>query len=147
MLTLLITSIFVAFLSDCLVNTLTAGAESLGLNKIFIGVILIAVIGNAAEHSTAIRMAWKNNMDLAMNIALSSGAQIALFVAPIIIFAGYFMGQPALDLRFTELELLSIIVSVIILAFVATDGECNWLEGVQLLAVYAILGAGFYFAG
>jgi len=143
---LLIASVFVAFLSECLVKSLSAGAETLGLNKIFIGVVLVAIIGNAAEHSTAILMAWKNKMDLAISIALGSGAQIALFVAPIIIFAGYFIGQP-IDLRFTELELLSIIVSVIILAFVATDGECNWLEGVQLLAVYAILGAGFYFAG
>ena len=141
-----ISALLVAILSEYLVQTLTAAAQTLGLNKIFIGVILVAIIGNAAEHSTALLMAWKNNMDLAMNIALSSGTQIALFVAPIIIFVGALIGQP-IDLRFNELELLSIIVSVIILAFVATDGECNWLEGMQLLAVYVILGAGFYFAG
>lgn len=136
----------VAVLSEYLVKTLAEGAEILHLNKIFIGVILVAIIGNAAEHSTAVIMAWKNNMNLAMNIALSSGAQIALFVAPVIVFAGFLIGKP-IDLRFNELELLSVIVSVIILAFVATDGECNWLEGVQLLAVYFILGAGFYFCG
>jgi len=143
---LFVSAIMVAVLSEYLVTTLAAGAEMLHLNKIFIGVILVAIIGNAAEHSTAVLMAWKNNMNLAINIALSSGAQIALFVAPVIVFAGYIMGKP-IDLRFNELELLSIIVSVIILAFIATDGECNWLEGVQLLAVYAILGAGFYFCG
>ncbi len=143
---LLTASIFVAILSEHLVKALADAAQVLAMNKIFIGVILVAIIGNAAEHSTAIMMAWKNKMDLAMGIALGSGAQIALFVAPVIIFIGYCIGQP-MDLRFTELELLSIIVSVIILAFVATDGECNWLEGVQLLTVYAILGAGFYFAG
>jgi Ca2+:H+ antiporter len=115
-------------------------------NKIFIGVILVAIIGNAAEHSTAVLMAWKNNMNLAISISLSSGAQIALFVAPVIVFAGWIIGKP-IDLRFNELELLSIVVSVIILAFVSSDGECNWLEGVQLLAVYAILGASFYFCG
>ncbi len=145
LLILLISALLVALLSEYLVQTLAAGAQILGLNQIFIGVILVAIIGNAAEHSTAILMAWRNKMDLAMNIALSSGAQIALFVAPIIIFIGFLIGQP-IDLRFNELELLSIIVSVIILAFVATDGECNWLEGIQLLAVYAILGAAFYFA-
>ncbi len=142
---LLLASVMVAVLSECLVKTLAEGAACLGLNKIFIGVVLVAIIGNAAEHSTAILMAWKNNMNLAMSIALSSGAQIALFVAPVIVFAGFFMGKP-IDLRFSELELLSIVVSVIILAFVATDGECNWLEGVQLLAVYGILGAAFYFS-
>ncbi len=143
---LFVSAIMVAVLSEYLVKTLAAGAEMLHLNKIFIGVILVAIIGNAAEHSTAVLMAWKNNMNLAISIALSSGAQIALFVAPVIVFAGFIIGKP-IDLRFNELELLSIIVSVIILAFVATDGECNWLEGVQLLAVYAILGAGFYFCG
>ena len=146
LLVLLLSSVMVAVLSEYLVNTLAAGAEMLHLNKIFIGVILVAIIGNAAEHSTAVMMAWKNNMNLAISIALSSGAQIALFVAPVIVFAGFIIGKP-IDLRFNELELLAIIVSVIILAFVATDGECNWLEGVQLLAVYAILGAGFYFCG
>lgn len=90
-------------------------------------------------------MARKNKMDLAINIALGSGSQIALFVAPVMVFTGWFIGQP-MDLCFSEVELLSIVVSVIILSFVATDGECNWLEGVQLLAVYAILGAAFFFS-
>lgn len=84
-------------------------------------------------------------MDLSINIALGSGAQIALFVAPVIVFTSVLIGKP-MDLRFTEFEVLSVVISVIILSFVATDGECNWLEGVQLLAVYFILAVAFFFA-
>ena len=144
-LVLLAATIGVAVLSEYLVNAVEKSAETLGLSHIFIGVILVAIVGNAAEHSTAILMAFKNKMDLSINIALGSGSQIALFVAPVIVFVGYFTGHP-MDLCFSEVELLSIVVSVIILSFVATDGECNWLEGVQLLAVYGILGAAFFFA-
>lgn len=144
-LVLLVATIGVAVLSEYLVNAVEKSAETLGLSHIFIGVILVAIVGNAAEHSTAILMAYKNKMDLSINIALGSGSQIALFVAPVIVFVGYFTGHP-MDLCFSEVELLSIVVSVIILSFVATDGECNWLEGVQLLAVYGILGAAFFFA-
>ncbi|MBN8660335.1 MAG: calcium/proton exchanger [Candidatus Obscuribacter phosphatis] len=142
---LLLATIAVAVLSEYLVNAVEQSAEALGLSHIFIGVILVAIVGNAAEHSTAILMAHKNKMDLSINIALGSGSQIALFVAPVIVFVGYFTGHP-MDLCFSEVEILSIVVSVIILSFVATDGECNWLEGVQLLAVYCILGAAFFFA-
>ncbi len=142
---LLIATVGVAILSEYLVHAVEESAATLGLNHIFIGVILVAIVGNAAEHSTAVLMAMKNKMDLAMNIALGSGAQIALFVAPVIVFTGHFIGRP-MDLCFSSLEILSIVVSVIILSFVATDGECNWLEGVQLLAIYAILGAAFFFS-
>jgi Ca2+:H+ antiporter len=142
---LLVSTVFVAVLSEYLVNAIEATAQIMGMSKIFIGVVLVAIVGNAAEHSTAVLMALRNKMDLAINIALGSGAQIALFVAPVIVFASFLLGKP-MNLCFSELEIVSIIVSVIILAFVATDGECNWLEGVQLLAVYLILGATFYFA-
>ncbi len=142
---LLVATVGVAILSEYLVHAVEEAAATLGLNHIFIGVILVAIVGNAAEHSTAVLMAMKNKMDLAMNIALGSGAQIALFVAPVIVFTGHFIGKP-MDLCFSSLEILSIVVSVIILSFVATDGECNWLEGVQLLAIYAILGAAFFFS-
>lgn len=135
----------VAILSEYLVHAIQETAEDMGVSKVFIGVILVAIIGNAAEHSTAVLMAMKNKMDLAINIALGSGTQIALFVAPVLVFASFLMGTP-MDLYFSEIEVLSIVVSVIILSFIATDGECNWLEGVQLLAVYLILGAAFYFA-
>lgn len=142
---LLLSTVGVAVLSEYLVQAVETAASQLGVSHIFIGVILVAIVGNAAEHSTAILMAIKNKMDLSINIALGSGSQIALFVAPVIVFVGYFTGHP-MDLCFSEIEILSIVVSVIILSFVATDGECNWLEGVQLLAVYGILGAAFFFA-
>ena len=141
---LLLSTVGVAVLSEYLVHAVESTAQSLGVSHIFIGVILVAIVGNAAEHSTALIMARKNKMDLALNIALGSGAQIALFVAPLMVFIGAAIGHP-MDLCFSEIELLSIIVSVIILGFVATDGECNWLEGAQLLAVYGILGAAFFF--
>jgi len=142
---LLVATLLVVVLSEYLVNAVEFAAHSVGMSKIFIGVILLAIIGNAAEHSTAVLMALKNKMDLAINIALGSGAQIALFVAPIIVFSSFLMGMP-INLCFSEIEILAVVVSVIILSFVATDGECNWLEGVQLIAVYLILGAAFYFA-
>ncbi|MBS1996386.1 MAG: calcium/proton exchanger [Cyanobacteria bacterium SZAS LIN-2] len=142
---LLASTIGVAILSEYLVHAVEETALKLGVSHIFIGVILVAIVGNAAEHSTALLMARKNKMDLAINIALGSGSQIALLVAPIMVFVGYAIGHK-MDLCFSEVELLSIIVSVIILAFVATDGECNWLEGAQLLAVYGILGAAFFFS-
>jgi len=142
---LVVSTVLVAVLSECLVHAVEAAAASLGMTKLFIGVVLVAIIGNAAEHSTAVFMALKNKMDLSLQIALGSGSQIALFVAPVIVFASFIIGAP-MNLRFTELEIMSIIVSVLILAFVASDGECNWLEGAQLLAVYLILGAMFYFA-
>lgn len=136
----------VVVLSEVLVHHVAHAAETLHMNQIFIGVVLVAIVGNAAEHSTAIWMAMKNKMDLALNIALGSGAQIALFVAPLLVFASWFVGPRPMDLAFSPFEVLAIVVSVIILGYVATDGECNWLEGVQLLAVYAILSVAFYFA-
>lgn len=141
---LLCATVLVAFLSELLVHTVDMCAEQLGMNKVFIGVVLVAIIGNAAEHSTAIFMAMKDKMDLAINIALGSGAQIALLVAPALVFISFLLGKP-MDLRFTEFEVLSVVASVIVLQYVASDGECNWLEGVQLLAVYAILSTAFFF--
>lgn len=142
---LLVATVLVAVLSEYLVHAVEEAAHTLRISRLFVGIILVAIVGNAAEHSTAILMALKNKMDLSINIALGSGAQIALFVAPVIVFLSFLMGQP-MDLRFSEFEVLSVVISVIILSFVATDGECNWLEGVQLLAVYFILAVAFYYA-
>lgn len=142
---LAVATVIVAILSEFLTHAVEEAAHSLGMTQLFIGTVLVAIVGNAAEHSTAVMMALKNKMDLAMNIALGSGAQIALFVAPVIVFSSFFLGHP-MRLLFSEFELLSVVVSVIILGYVATDGECNWLEGVQLLAVYLILCSAFYFA-
>lgn len=143
---LAITTACIAWLSEILVHHVEHAAHMMHMNPLFIGLVVIAIIGNAAEHSTAIVMALKNKMDLALGIALGSGAQIALFVAPLLVFLSFFFGPRPMDLNFTPFEVLAVAVSVIILAYVATDGECNWLEGVQLLAVYAILGTAFYFA-
>jgi Ca2+:H+ antiporter len=142
---LFVSTVLVAILSEYLVQAVEEAAKTLGITRLFVGIILVAIVGNAAEHSTAVLMALKNKMDLSMNIALGSGAQIVLFVAPVIVFTSVLIGKP-MDLRFTEFEVLSVVISVIILSFVATDGECNWLEGVQLLAVYFILATAFFFA-
>jgi hypothetical protein len=146
--------VLVAVISEMLVGSVEHTGKQLHMSQVFIGVILVAIIGNAAEHSTAILMAMKNKMDLAINIALGSGAQIALLVAPILVFLSFFFGpiDPVtmrhipMNLNFTPFEVLSVVVSVIVLAYIATDGESNWLEGVQLLAVYCILGTAFFFS-
>jgi Ca2+:H+ antiporter len=141
--TLLIATALVAVMSEFLVGAVEEASATLGLTPIFVGVILVAIIGNAAEHSTAILVAMKNKMDLALNIAIGSSMQIALFVAPVLVFASYLFGRP-MDLIFTPLEVVTISVSVLIVALIAQDGESNWMEGVLLLALYAIIGLTFY---
>lgn len=141
---LLVATALVALMSEFLVGAVEETSHKLGLTEVFVGVILVAIIGNAAEHSTAILVAMKNKMDLALNIAIGSSMQIALFVAPVLVFASYAFGQP-MNLIFTSLEVIAISVSVLVVALIAQDGESNWMEGVLLLAVYAILGLTFYF--
>ncbi len=128
---------FVALLSEF------HAAAQLGMSDIFLGVFVVAVVGNAAEHSTAVLVAMKNKMDLAVNIAVGSSLQIALLVAPVLVFLSYAFGQP-LDLLFTTFEIAAIALSVGVVSLIAIDGEANWMEGVLLLAVYAILGLAFY---
>jgi len=134
----------VAIMSEFLVGAVEATAKTLGMSDIFVGVIIVAVIGNAAEHSTAVMVAMKNKMELALNIAIGSSIQIALFVAPVLVFLSYAFGRP-MDLLFTNLEVLAVGVAVWVLSLVCNDGESNWMEGVQLLAVYLILAVAFYF--
>lgn len=138
-------TIGVAFMSELLVGAVGEAAEVVGMNDVFVGVILVAIIGNAAEHSSAILLAAKNRMDAAIGIAVGSSIQIALFVAPLLVFLSYAIGPQPLDLLFTNLEVVAIALSVGIIAFISHDGESHWMEGVQLLAVYIILGMGFYF--
>jgi Ca2+:H+ antiporter len=140
---LLAATALVALMSEFLVGAVTETSDKLGLTEVFVGVIVVAIIGNAAEHSTAILVALKNKMDLALNIAIGSSMQIALFVAPFLVFASYLFGQP-MNLLFTPLEVVTVGVSVAIVALIAQDGESNWMEGVLLLAVYAILGITFF---
>ncbi len=142
---LFVATIFVALMSEFLVGSVEQARHSLGLTEIFVGVIVVAIIGNAAEHSTAVMMALRNKPDLSLGIAVGSSVQIALFVAPVLVFASYFLGPHRMDLEFTIAEIAAVIVAVGITAQIAGDGESNWLEGAQLLAVYAILGILFFF--
>jgi Ca2+:H+ antiporter len=141
---LLVATAVVALLSEFLVGTIENVRHSVGLTEVFVGVIVVAIVGNAAEHSTAIVMAVKNKMDLTVGIAIGSSLQIALFVAPVLIFLSYLFGRP-MDLEFTVPEVLAVVVSVYILFQICEDGETNWIEGVQLLSVYVILGILFFY--
>ncbi len=141
---LTIVTILIAVMSEMLVGAIEPTAHRLGLTQVFVGVILVALVGNAAEHSTAVLMAMKNKMDLAFGIAVGSSLQIALLVAPLLVFASYLFGAP-LDLIFTPFEVAAVTVSVLILGFVAMDGESHWMEGVMLVGVYAMLAIAFYF--
>ena len=142
---LLIATAGVALMAELLVEAAEVTAETLGWNEVFVGVILVAIIGNAAEHSTAVIMAAKNKMDAAINIAVGSSIQIALFVAPLLLFLSYVIGPQPMDLLFTPLEVVAVAISVGIMALIGQDGETHWMEGVQLLAVYVMLGIAFFF--
>jgi Ca2+:H+ antiporter len=144
LLVLLTATALVALVSEFLVGAVEHTARAWGMTEVFVGVILVAIIGNAAEHSSAVLVAAKNQMDLAMNIAIGSSIQVALFVAPVLVFVSYLFGQP-MDLIFTTFEVVAVAVTVGIVNLIALDGESNWMEGVQLLAVYVILGLAFYF--
>lgn len=141
---LLIATAFVALIAEFLVGAVEEAGKTLGLTEIFVGVIVVAIIGNAAENSSAILMAMRNKMDLSLGIALGSSLQIALFVAPILIFASYLFGAP-MNLEFTIPEVFSVMAAILIVQQICADGESNWIEGVQLLSVYMILGILFYF--
>jgi Ca2+:H+ antiporter len=134
----------IAWMSELLVHAVEPASKAVGLTEIFVGVIVVAIIGNAAEHSTAVLMAMKNQMDLAYHIAVGSSMQIALFVAPVLIFLSYAIGQP-MDLLFTTFEVITVGLAVAIVSLVAVDGESNWMEGVMLLAVYVIFAIAFFF--
>lgn len=134
----------IAWVSEILVGSISEAARSFGMTSVFVGVIVVAIIGNAAEHSTAVLMARKNRMDLALGIAIGSSIQVALFVAPLLVFASYWLGPTPMDLVFTPAEVIAIVLAVAITGQIASDGESNWLEGVQLLAVYLILALIFF---
>ncbi|MCZ6476785.1 MAG: calcium/proton exchanger [Gemmatimonadetes bacterium] len=134
----------IGWLSELLVGAVQEAGEALGMTEVFLGVVVIALIGNAAEHSTAVLMALKNKMDLALHIAIGSSIQIALFVGPLLVFLSYVIGPAPMDLHFTSLEVLAVALSVLIISQVADDGKSHWMEGVQLVAVYAILALAFF---
>jgi Ca2+:H+ antiporter len=136
----------VGVMSEILVGSISEASESIGLSEFFIGVIIVAIVGNAAEHWVAILVAFKNKMDLAVNIAVGSSAQIALFVAPILVLISFVLGPSPMPLVFNGFELGAVLIAVLIANYVTSEGESTWFEGVQLLAVYVILALAFGFA-
>lgn len=141
---LLACTLMVAVESELLVDSLEVATASLGLTALFTGVIIVPIVGNAAEHATAVTVAMKNKMDLSVSVAVGSSLQIALFVAPVLVLAGFVLGQP-MDLDFNPFELVAVAVAVLIANSISSDGRSNWLEGTLLLAAYAVLGLAFYF--
>ncbi len=142
---LLVATVLVGFMAEFLVGSVESLTSQFGWTELFIGVILIAIIGNAAEHLTAVIVAMKNKMDLAIGIAVGSSTQVAAFVAPLLVFIGFFLGgNSQLNLVFSLFELIGIILAIFIVNLVVNDGESNWLEGIQLLAAYLIIAIAFF---
>ncbi len=142
---LLLATAAVAWMSELLVGAVDEASHALGLTRLFVGVIVVAVVGNAAEHSAAVKFALQDRMDVALHIAVGSSLQIALFVAPVLVFLSYAIAAHPLDLHFTLFEVVAVTIAVSVVNLVASDGESNWLEGVLLVAVYVVLGIAFYF--
>lgn len=141
---LVVATIAVAFESEIFVGAVEEATKGLGLTPLFTGVILLPLVGGAAEYITAVRVAMKNNMDLSVSIAMGSSLLVALLVAPILVIVGQFIGQP-MDLNFNLFEVVAVIIAVAIANLISLDGRSNWLEGILLLATFVVLGAAFYF--
>lgn len=139
-------AIVIGVISEILVGSITAASADIGLSEFFVGVFVVAIVGNAAEHWVAVLAAAKDKMDLAVGIAIGSSAQVALFVAPVLVLASFVLGPDPMALVFNGYELGALIFAILIANFVIQDGESNWFEGVQLLALYAILGIVFLLA-
>ena len=135
----------VGVMSEILVGSISEASESIGLSPFFVGIIVVAIVGNAAEHWVAIYFAARDKMDLAVNIAIGSAAQIALFAAPVLVLLSLFVGDFPMALVFNGFELGAVVLAVFIAQQVVAEGESTWFEGLQLLAVYAVLGLTFYF--
>lgn len=141
---LIISGVLIAIMSELLVSSIEVTIKTLNLSETFIGLIVVALIGNAAEHITAVFFAYKNKMDLALQISLGSSVQIALFVAPILVFVSFISGNP-MSLVFTMMEVIAVALATGIIGILSLDGKSNWFEGCQLLALYIILAVAFYF--
>ncbi|MFF2448458.1 calcium/proton exchanger [Neobacillus sp. NPDC058068] len=140
---LFIATIAVAYISEHLVHTFEFVAESFGWTELFIGVIIVAIVGNAAEHASAVLMAYKNKMDVAVEIAIGSTLQVAMFVLPVLVLISLFFDQ-SMPLLFSWQELIAMVSSVLLMVIISNDGESNWFEGLTLLAAYVIMGIGFF---
>ena len=134
----------IGWLSEILVGSTEAAIRGIGLSEVFVGIIVVPIIGNAAEHSSAVLMATRNRMDLAVSIAVGSSAQVALLIAPVLVFVGLALGKP-MDLAFSTFEVVSVALAVAVATSVVRDAESNWLEGAFLLLVYGMLGVAFYY--
>jgi len=138
-------TVAIAWMSEILVSAIQPAARTLGLSSGFVGVFVVAILGNAAEHATAISAAMKNRMDLSLSIAIGSSVQVAVFVAPVLMLTSLVIGPAPMDLAFPSGLVLVVLLSVLITGQVANDGRSDWLKGVQLLAVYVVLGLTFFF--
>jgi Ca2+:H+ antiporter len=141
-----LSAVAVGVMSEILVGSISEASDDIGLSQFFVGVFVVAIVGNAAEHWVAVLVAAKDKMDLAVNIALGSSAQIALFVAPVLVLLSFVVGPDPMALVFNGYELGALLFAVLIANLVTQEGESNWFEGVQLLSLYAVLGLVFYFA-
>ncbi len=141
---LIISAVMIAWMSEILVGSVTQAAEAMGMSKVFVGVIIVAVVGNAAEHSTAIVMALKNRVDLSIVVAVGSGIQIALFVTPLLVILSHFLPIGRMDLIFGKGEILVVVLASYLLSQATEIGESTWYKGIQLLSVYAIIAVAFY---
>ena len=142
--TLVAASVVMGVIAEGLVGAVDHVGQAWGLNEVFLGVVVLAMIGNAAENSAAIRFAYRDRMDLALNIVTQASVQIALFVTPVLVLLSFPLGHP-LDLVFSSFEILSVGLAVAIVAYLVLNGETNWFEGVQLLALYTLIAVAIYF--
>jgi Ca2+:H+ antiporter len=144
---LALAGVAVGVMSEILVGSIEEASEGIGISPFFVSIIVVAIVGNAAEHWVAVYFAWKDKMDLSINIAIGSSAQIALFVAPVLVLLSFVLGPFPMPLVFNGLELGAIMLAILIANFVTHEGESTWFEGVQLLSVYLVLGIVFFFVG
>ena len=138
-------SVLAAWMSEILVGAAEGTGKAMGMSEVFIGIVFLAIVGGAAESGSAIAMARKNKVDLTVGIAMGSSIQIALFVAPALVLASYFIAPQPLELAFSRAEIGTMFLTVLIGAFVAGDGRSNWFKGIQLITVYAMIAILFYF--
>jgi Ca2+:H+ antiporter len=143
---LAISGLAVGLMAEILVGSIEHTAESVGLSEFFIGAVIVAIVGNAAEHWVAVYVAWKDKMDLAVNIAIGSAAQVALFVGPLLVVLSFFVGPGPLPLAFSGFEIGALLLAAIVAGHITSEGESTWFDGLMLLSVYAVVVATFLFA-
>ena len=143
---LAISGLAVGLMAEILVGSIEHTAESVGLSEFFIGAVIVAIVGNAAEHWVAVYVAWKDKMDLAVNIAIGSASQVALFVGPLLVVLSFFVGPGPLPLAFSGFEIGALVLAAVVASYIASQGESTWFDGLMLLSVYGVVVATFFFA-